>query len=209
MKFSFLLISVAIFFSTPASAQPTFNENNMEVENWQQEALKNLKVDRESLLNHKNLRCIKLNNYWCLKDVGWNGGIGRDEDGHTAFSYGAYAARATVRNLRTAYSIHKRFSALAIMQSYSPSDDCIGGNKARSKDGSCLYGKNPVFEYAKFVSKGITDDIEDDLDLFDENGNATNSLILFMRNLSYFETGGIEANIETIEIGICLENGSC
>ena len=31
-------------------------------------------------------RCVKLNNYWCIKRAGWNGEIASDPDGHVAFA---------------------------------------------------------------------------------------------------------------------------
>lgn len=119
------------------------------------------------MLKHKYKRCIKLNNYWCLKNFGWNGGVGVDSDNHTVFSNGYYTVRAAVRNTRTAYVRHGRKSALSIMRVYAPRSDCIGSDGARRSDGSCIYGNNDPEQYAKSISRGITQDIHADLMLFE------------------------------------------
>lgn len=187
----------------------TYDRGSSSVSNWKSQAYKHLSVDSETLKNHPYKRCIKLNNYWCLKDVGWNGRVGRDNDNHTAFKNGYFAARAAARNLRTAYIRHNRKSALQIMVVYAPTYDCIGSNAARRSDGTCIDGANDSKKYAKSVSKGITDDIDEDLELFDSEGRATRNLVLFLENMSAFEIGRLKVTRETIEKGICLENDTC
>lgn len=190
------------------NSQPSkFNAVQKAVSNWPSEALTHLSVTQTGLDNHKSLRCIKLNNYWCLKDIGWNGRLGRDSDSHTAFRNGYYAARAIVRNTRTAYFSHGRQSALELMKAYAPSSDCIGSNAGRRSDGSCIR-HNPTEKYARAAAKGITNDINVDLKLFDKNGNATDALVRFLQNLSKFETG-LTAKESTIRKGICMENNTC
>ena len=205
MLFILMMISIPAF----AINVEQYNNTAGSVTNWKAEAIKHLQINEQALFQHKFKRCIKLNNYWCLKDVGWNGGIGKDADNHTAFKNGYYAARAAVRNFRTAYIKHGRKSALSIMLAYAPTSDCIGSNAARSADGTCIHGSNDSKQYAKAASKGITDDIHADLMLFDGNGKATKSLVLFLKNMSSFEIGGLRVSTETIERGICMENATC
>lgn len=181
------------------------------VDNWRAQAVANL-VDSEgspltmSEIDGRNLlRCIKLNNYWCLKDVGWLGGVGSDSDNHTAFRGGEWAARAAVRNFRTAYFTHGRKSALQIIKAYAPSTDCVGSRAAQRADGSCVGGYNRPEEYARMLVKGTPFGIRDDLRLFDDQGNATENLLSFLRNVSGFEMGGVFASDDVIRKGISME----
>jgi hypothetical protein len=206
-----LVVLPCVWAGTVAIASdPTVNYDPVAkaVSNWQGQAAINLGASSEQLAKSKTLRCIKLNNYWCLKDIGWQGGIGRDCDGHTAFADGSFAARAAVRNLRTAYVTKNRRTALQLISAYAPADDCVGSNAAKRSDGTCIYGKNPTVEYAKMVAKGIADDPNADLHLFDINGKATDSLTRVLQNLSSFEIG-FSATTNTIKRGICLEDESC
>lgn len=210
MKTAYRIIFASILsISSVAQAEPSFNQQSGEVSNWQTEAATHLNVEQSVLAARKDIRCIKLNNYWCLKDVKWAGRVGKDSDSHTAFRDGYYSARAAVRNFRTAYSKHGLKSASALMSVYAPSDDCIGSKKAQKPDGSCIYGKNDPAQYARLAAKGITKDIDADLVLFDKNGNATSSLVIFLKNMSAFELGGLHVSESTISKGICLEDASC
>ncbi|MDP5032120.1 MAG: hypothetical protein NWQ54_13095 [Paraglaciecola sp.] len=204
-----VIVGMVLLTLGQTSAAQEVEFKHKAVSNWLAQGELHLGVDKTRLEAHKALRCIKLNNYWCLKDFGWNGGLGKDADDHTAFKTGYYAARAVVRNMRSAYSKHNRKSALAIMSAYAPSDDCVGSRAAMRADGSCIHGQNPVAEYAKAAARGITNDVNADLQLFDENNKATDALITFLQNLSTFEIGGFTVEAETIKIGICLEDDSC
>lgn len=208
MHFIFVLIIFAVS-NTVYANNGTYDSRSRSVSNWKSEAYAHLRIDSDSLNKHKFQRCIKLNNYWCLKDVGWDGKVGRDSDNHTAFKNGYYAARAAVRNFRTAYLRHGRKSAMEIMAVYAPITDCVGSNGARRADGTCIYGNNDSMKYAGTVSNGITDNVSEDLKLFDSKGNATNNLVIFLENMSAFEIGGLRVSRETIERGICMENASC
>ncbi len=48
-------------------------------------------------------RCIKLNNYWCVKRAGWAGEIAADADGHVAFASALEGAMVAVMLLRRYY----------------------------------------------------------------------------------------------------------
>ena len=45
-------------------------------------------------------RCIRLNNYWCIKKAGWTGEVASDSEGHVAFSSSLEGAMVAVRLLR-------------------------------------------------------------------------------------------------------------
>ena len=199
-----------VLMSVSSNQLPTFN--GALVSNWEEQALENLEILPDELRKHKSKRCMKLNNYWCLKNVngGWKGSIGNDSDNHAAFRSSEYAARAAVRNFRTAYFKHNRKSALEIMSAYAPNSDCIGSNAAKANDGSCLKGYNNSENYARYVIVGINDDINSDLYLFDQAGKPNEKvLITFLKNLSSVELANIKATSEIIKKGICLESNYC
>ena len=203
-----LLSATALSSGAYAGESVTFSPDRKEVSNWKAQAAVHLNVKPETLAKYESLRCVKLNNYWCLKDVGWVGVIGHDSDNHTAFSDGFFAARAAVRNFRTAYVISGRKSALGIMSVYAPPDDCIGSKGGMRPDGTCIKGKNPTEQYALTVSKGISTDINADLVLFDSQGHATDALVRFLIEMSVFELG-IAPTEATVRRGICLEDARC
>lgn len=183
-----------------------FNQSEESVSNWRGQAFSHLGLAPEAQDTRGHLRCIRLNNYWCLKDVGWQGSLGHDADRHAAFMDGDMASRAAVRNFRTAYITRGRKSALQIISVYAPSSDCIGSKAATRMDGSCAKGNNDPKKYAELISKGLTNDIEADLRLFDSNGRTNRErMTLFLQNMSAFETGGLRVSAETIKRGICLE----
>lgn len=158
--------------ATMAADAPTYDAASRVVSNWKEQSVAHLGVAESDLAKHKFLRCIKLNNYWCLKDMGWNGRLGRDADNHTAFVNGEMAARAAVRNFRTAYSTRGRKTAFQIMSVYAPPDDCNGSKAGTRPDGTCIWGKNPTETYAKKVAEGVADSSDTDLLLFDAQGRA-------------------------------------
>jgi hypothetical protein len=61
-------------------------------------------------------RCVKLNNYWCIKRAGWNGEIGSDDEGHTGFASAEQGADAAATLLRRYYLEFGRKSALDIVR---------------------------------------------------------------------------------------------
>ena len=72
-------------------------------------------------------RCVKLNNYWCIKRARWNGEIGADAEGHTGFATAADGADAAAQLLRRYYREFGRRSALAIVRRWAPAECRIGG----------------------------------------------------------------------------------
>jgi hypothetical protein len=65
-------------------------------------------------------RCIRLNNYWCIKSAGWAGEIGTDPEGHVAFASAEEGAVAAILLLRRYYVDYGRKSARAIVARWAP-----------------------------------------------------------------------------------------
>lgn len=67
-------------------------------------------------------RCVKLNNYWCIKSARWNGEIATDGEGHVGFASADYGADAAATLLRRYYLEFKRKSALDIVRRWAPAE---------------------------------------------------------------------------------------
>lgn len=65
-------------------------------------------------------RCVRLNNYWCIKKAGWAGEIAADGEGHVAFGSSLEGAAVAAILLRRYYSDYHRTSALAIVSRWAP-----------------------------------------------------------------------------------------
>jgi len=109
--------------------QVRYAEAAREVTNWRQEALNDLDPLPISalaiMLNVERpvvTRCVKLNNYWCIKRARWNGEIGADEEGHVGFASAENGADAAVRLLRRYYLEFGRKSALDIVRHWAPAE---------------------------------------------------------------------------------------
>jgi hypothetical protein len=103
------------------------------VSNWRAEALHDLQPRPVSamavLLNVERpvvTRCVKLNNYWCIKRARWNGEIGHDDEGHVGFASADQGADAAVTLLRRYYLDFGRKSALDIVRRWAPAECRVG-----------------------------------------------------------------------------------
>ena len=112
-------------------------------------------------------RCIKLNNYWCIKQIKlsasdkvdfWEGSrlsrLGKpviDGQGHAAFRHPVYSARAAFRQFRTYYYRDNLRTLHQMMCRYADKDDCNGG--VTNADGSCTFGYNDCGDYTDFLKK--------------------------------------------------------
>src|SRR3954454_22235179 len=67
-------------------------------------------------------RCVKLNNYWCIKSARWNGEVGSDEEGHTGFASAEQGADAAATLLRRYYLEFGRRSALDVVRRWAPAE---------------------------------------------------------------------------------------
>jgi hypothetical protein len=65
-------------------------------------------------------RCVKLNNYWCVKRSGWKGEIAADTGGHVAFASAKEGAAATALLLRRYYVDFNRRTAREIAARWAP-----------------------------------------------------------------------------------------
>ena len=97
------------------------------VSNWRLESVRYLDLapaHTASILTGKEParlpRCIKLNNYWCIKSARWNGEIATDNEGHVAFSSAVEGATVAVALLRRYYLEFGRKSAHAIVTRWAP-----------------------------------------------------------------------------------------
>lgn len=106
---------------------PTFLPAERAVDNWRRESALNLDLefDRASALalgrDIKGLsRCVRLNNYWCIKKAGWIGEIASDSEGHVAFAGAREGATVAAVLLRRYYLDFNLKSARAIVQRWAP-----------------------------------------------------------------------------------------
>lgn len=73
-------------------------------------------------------RCVKLNNYWCIKSARWEGEIGNDADGHVGFASADKGADAAALLLRRYYLDYGRKSAIDIVRRWAPAEcDAVTG----------------------------------------------------------------------------------
>jgi hypothetical protein len=99
------------------------------VNNWRREAAGHLDLPLASVLALMGgyapaavPRCIKLNNYWCIKKAGWTGEIATDADGHVAFGSAHEGAVVAALLLRRYYIDLGRHSARAIVTRWAPAE---------------------------------------------------------------------------------------
>lgn len=172
------LISVA----TPAySAEQISREGLSVIQNGQSTPA----VFTQEQLNANGMLCIRHNNYWCLKALGWNGEIGKDARGHAIFSSPVYAARAIAIQLRTWWYRDEYRTVFKIMTSYAPPDDCVG---SVGTPPNCKYGINPTEEYATWVAKAVNLGPHDPIDLFDTKGKLNRKVAIpLMQAIAQFE----------------------
>ena len=113
---------------TPDEAAPAaYLPASREVTNWRSEAARHLDLaaaDREKLEAGRDPasigRCVRLDNYWCIKKAGWKGEIAADGEGHVAFASSLEGATVAAVLLRRYYLDYGRKSALAIVSHWAP-----------------------------------------------------------------------------------------
>lgn len=122
-------LAAASVLATPAREMPIYRPEARAVSNWRSET-------RDGLLPLSLAwtawaassdpafvaRCVKLNNYWCIKRARWDGEIGGDQEGHTGFATAGQGADAAVSLLRRYYGEYGRRSALAIVRRWAPAE---------------------------------------------------------------------------------------
>ncbi len=111
-----------------SSASAIFVAGQRAVSTWQSEAAANLELTaaNNALLDSGAgfagaPRCVKLNNYWCIKRARWAGQIAADPEGHVAFASALDGAVAAALLVRRYYFEFNRRSAAAILSHWAPS----------------------------------------------------------------------------------------
>ena len=69
-------------------------------------------------------RCVRLNNYWCIKRAGWSGEIASDGEGHVAFASAREGAAVAALLLRRYYVDFGLKTARAIVSRWAPAAQC-------------------------------------------------------------------------------------
>nr|WP_204262677.1 hypothetical protein [Methylobacterium sp. BTF04] len=108
---------------------PRFLPESRAVSNWREEAGEGLRPASLALVVRYAstepafvARCVKLNNYWCIKSARWTGEIGADAEGHTGFAKAADGADAAALLLRRYYREFGRRNALSIVRRWAPAE---------------------------------------------------------------------------------------
>lgn len=131
-----LVVSAWLGNADPAGKGPlgswlpdvAFRPRERAVSNWRSEAAIHLETSGGTALAilfgrdpAQVTRCVRLNNYWCIKRAGWAGEIAADTEGHVAFASAAEGADVAALLLRRYYVDYGRHSALAIVSHWAPS----------------------------------------------------------------------------------------
>ena len=190
---------------------------------WEREALQHLlhytedgnlqPIEPFRLYGGKGLRCLRLNNYWCLKQRlgGWPQTTGSDADGHAQFVHAADGAAAAVNLLRDYYFTRNLRTLTLIVCRYAPQQDCIGSDTAKIENGMCKVGRNDCTTYVNLLSERLGIQPDTDLALFDEQGQPTSLLVLLLQQISSYELTEYSRKLillprsELIEAGIEIE----
>ena len=109
--------------------QARYEPESREVSNWRREAMDALEpkpvVAMAALFKAERpfvTRCVKLNNYWCIKSARWNGELATDGEGHVGFASAEHGADAAATLLRRYYLEFNRKSALDIVRRWAPAE---------------------------------------------------------------------------------------
>jgi hypothetical protein len=114
----------ALLAHAPTAA---YRAEDRSVDNWRTQAALGLDLSPVDALAQafgfgpaEPPRCIKLNNYWCVKRAGWSGEIAHDADGHVAFASAEEGAAVAALLLRRYYVDFKRHTAREIVTRWAP-----------------------------------------------------------------------------------------
>jgi len=107
--------------------QVRYEPQSREITNWRSEAIDALEpktvVTLAALFKAERpfvTRCVKLNNYWCIKSARWAGEVATDSEGHVGFASADHGADAAALLLKRYYLDYNRKSALAIVRRWAP-----------------------------------------------------------------------------------------
>ncbi len=157
-------------------------------------------------LERSGMLCIRYNNFWCIKSAGWNGEIGKDERDHAIFSHPKFGARAFYRLMKNYRYRHNLRTTHEIFDRYAPADDCIGSLPRDPETGACPQGPNPTFKYAQRVAADLGIGVDDDIQLFDDQGRIKRSAgRTLARAVMKFEISGkYDVTDELLDTGMML-----
>ncbi len=124
-----LLPGAADLTASPQASQVRYEPQNREVTNWRSEAIDALEpkttIALAALFKAERpfvTRCVKLNNYWCIKSARWNGELATDGEGHVGFASAEHGADAAALLLKRYYLDYNRKSALDIVRRWAPAE---------------------------------------------------------------------------------------
>ena len=128
----------------PASSTAVFRPADRAVSTWRAEAGDHLDLSPRQAEALKGptpsvARCVKLNNYWCIKKAGWNGEIAADGEGHVAFASATAGAAVAALLLKRYYVDFHRRTAVAIISHWAPAA-CGGTGGGASLSGLTING---------------------------------------------------------------------
>jgi hypothetical protein len=113
----------------PQAPLARYEPTSREVTNWRSEAMDALEpkpvVAMAAVFRAERpfvTRCVKLNNYWCIKSARWNGELATDAEGHVGFATADHSADAAATLLRRYYLEFNRKSALDIVRRWAPAE---------------------------------------------------------------------------------------
>lgn len=122
----------------PALPPPAYRPALRAVDNWRWQAANSLDLPLARAIRLVAggdpggvTRCVRLNNYWCVKRAGWAGEIAADSEGHVAFASALEGASVAALLLRRYYLDLGRTSALAIVSRWAPAQ-CGGPAMVRA-----------------------------------------------------------------------------
>ncbi|MFO1124191.1 MAG: hypothetical protein U1E25_02145 [Methylocystis sp.] len=120
-------VVVAPSSTLAATPSPAYRPDARAVDNWRMESALALEMAPFAAIRRavgaeesEPARCVKLNNYWCIKSAGWNGEIAADPDGHVAFASAEEGAVVAALLLRRYYVDYGRRTARAIVERWAP-----------------------------------------------------------------------------------------
>ena len=128
----------------PAPEPALFRPLQREVSNWRGQAAQALDfnpLETGGLWLRRDpkgiSRCVRMNNYWCIKRAGWAGEIAADAEGHVAFSSAGEGALVAAVLLKRYYVDFKRHTATEIISRWAPAQ-CGGSVSAGGSRGPRL-----------------------------------------------------------------------
>lgn len=129
----------------PWRSEALFDPARRSVSNWRQESARWLDADplrrvRFVFEQGDDLpRCVRLNNYWCIKRAGWAGEISADREDHVAFSSAREGATVAALLLRRYYTEFDRKSALDIVSRWAPAQCGLSPVAAAGRKGAIAH----------------------------------------------------------------------